>query len=34
MLCEGGAAEPGDRTTVTYTRGGGEKTVDVTLGEQ
>ncbi|WAZ21226.1 trypsin-like peptidase domain-containing protein [Streptomyces cinnabarinus] len=28
------AAEPGDRTTVTYTRGSGEKTVDVTLGEQ
>ncbi|MEV7285667.1 trypsin-like peptidase domain-containing protein [Streptomyces sp. NPDC093252] len=25
---------PGDRTSVTYTRGGAEKTVDVTLGEQ
>ncbi|WP_328870808.1 trypsin-like peptidase domain-containing protein [Streptomyces sp. NBC_00287] len=28
------AQQPGDRTTVTYTRDGSEKTVDVTLGEQ
>ncbi|QOV38854.1 trypsin-like peptidase domain-containing protein [Streptomyces ferrugineus] len=26
--------KPGDETTVTYTRNGSEKTVDVTLGEQ
>ncbi|EGX60369.1 secreted protease [Streptomyces zinciresistens K42] len=26
--------QPGDRTTVTYTRGGDEKKADVTLGEQ
>ncbi|MET9828671.1 trypsin-like peptidase domain-containing protein [Streptomyces sp. NPDC006385] len=28
------SARPGERTTVTYTRDGSEKTVDVTLGEQ
>ncbi|MEY9990769.1 putative serine protease PepD [Streptomyces sp. V4I8] len=28
------ADKPGERTTVTFTRGGGEKKVDVTLGEQ
>jgi S1-C subfamily serine protease len=28
------ADEPGDKTSVTYTRGGSAKTVDVTLGEQ
>ncbi|MER5751207.1 trypsin-like peptidase domain-containing protein [Streptomyces sp. NPDC002088] len=28
------ADQPGDRTTVTFTRNGIEKTVDVTLGEQ
>jgi S1-C subfamily serine protease len=28
------ADKPGDRTKVTYTRGGSQKTVDVTLGEQ
>ena len=28
------ADRPGERTTVTYTRNGEEKTVDVTLGEQ
>jgi S1-C subfamily serine protease len=28
------AKSPGDRTSVTYTRDGNEKTVDVTLGEQ
>lgn len=34
-LAEALAAEkPGERTTVTYTRDGSEKTVDVTLGEQ
>lgn len=34
-LSEALAAEkPGDKVTVTYTRGGSEKTVDVTLGEQ
>jgi S1-C subfamily serine protease len=26
--------KPGDRTTVTYTRGGDRRTADVTLGEQ
>lgn len=34
-LSEALAAEkPGDKVAVTYTRGGSEKTVDVTLGEQ
>lgn len=34
-LAEALAAEkPGDKVAVTYTRGGTEKTVDVTLGEQ
>ena len=34
-LSEALAAEkPGDKVTVTYTRGGSAKTVDVTLGEQ
>ncbi|WP_329548094.1 trypsin-like peptidase domain-containing protein [Streptomyces sp. NBC_01356] len=34
-LAEALAAEkPGDKVAVTYTRGGSEKTVDVTLGEQ
>ncbi|MEV7346980.1 trypsin-like peptidase domain-containing protein [Streptomyces sp. NPDC093544] len=34
-LSEALAAEkPGDKAAVTYTRGGSEKTVDVTLGEQ
>ncbi|MET9967530.1 trypsin-like peptidase domain-containing protein [Streptomyces sp. NPDC006356] len=28
------ADKPGERTTLTYTRNGSEKTVDVTLGEQ
>ncbi|MGX1130155.1 putative serine protease PepD [Streptomyces glaucescens] len=28
------ARQPGDRTTVTFRRGGAERTVDVTLGEQ
>ncbi|MBT2422978.1 trypsin-like peptidase domain-containing protein [Streptomyces sp. ISL-22] len=28
------SARPGERTSVTYTRNGGEKTVGVTLGEQ
>ena len=34
-LSEALAAEsPGDKTSVTYTRDGAEKTADVTLGEQ
>lgn len=28
------AKKPGEKTKVTYTRDGAEKTVDVTLGEQ